>query len=132
MPRRADLIKEASRNCRSVFELGVQPLEQLPLVRRCRAAHLNQQFVEVRALQCDVGRAFVANRADRFQVARFIAATQAFIDDVPNVQSGFARGIVGVRLTGHSAAHLACEAVAVQHKGSGFLGNASRESRLRL
>ena len=78
-------------------------------------------------MQCDVGRAFVANRADRFQVARFIASTHAFVDDMANVQPGFARGVVGMGLTCNGAAHLASEAVAVQHKGSGFFGNASRK-----
>lgn len=49
-----------------------------------------------------------------------------------NMKPRFSTRIVGMRLSGHCAAHLAGEAVPVEHISSGFLGDAALKGRQRF
>ena len=51
---------------------------------------------------------------------------------MPDVQTCFAGGVVGVRLARYSTTHLAREAIAVQYEGPRFFRNGTRECRLRF
>ncbi len=74
-------------------------------------------------MQSDIGRPFIAHRANGFQIGRCVIAAQAFIFHVPNVQPGCTRKVIRVEFTGNSTTHLASEAIAIEHIGARFLRN---------
>ena len=88
---------------------------------------------------CRSGRVNVALDAPSLQteqMARKLEGSSvpphAFVDDMPDVQTCFAGGVVGVRLARYSTTHLAREAIAVQYEGPRFFRNGTRECRLRF
>lgn len=102
------------------------------MIQRRRPAHLHQQFREIGPLQRDVGRTFIADRANGFQVRCVVTASEAFVNDVADVQTCFAADIIRMGFARDSTAHLAGETVAIQHECARFFGDGTRERRLRF
>lgn len=114
----------------SAAELLRQPEQQLALIERGCPADLDQQFVEFWPLQGEVGRTFIANRANRAQVMRLVNAAHAFVNHMTQMQPRLAAWVERMRLARDCTAHLAGKAVSVQHESARFFRYAARECGL--
>ena len=114
------------------LEFFAQPFKHFQLICCRGAANLDKQLLQIGPGPRDVGCTFVAHRADSAQIGWFVASPQAFVDDVPDVQTRFACGIVRMGFSGNGATHLASEAVAIENVGPGFLGYLPCKSGLWL
>ena len=66
----------------SAAEFLGQPEQQLALIERACPADLDQQFVKFWPLQGEIGRTFIADRANCAKVMRLVNCAHAFVDQM--------------------------------------------------